>query len=69
MIESPWLDDLVCRTRQKDILRILAHRFGVVPPEMAAGLRNVESEESLDALVDWAMTCPDLEAFRGRLAL
>jgi hypothetical protein len=67
MIESPLIQELMAQRMHKDILRVLAARFGPVPPEIVAALQAIVDETKLDALVEWAATCPDLEAFRTRL--
>jgi hypothetical protein len=67
MIESPLITELLAKTRQEDILEVLAGRFGKVPREVAARLRAVVKEKELKALVRFAAQCPDLAAFRERL--
>jgi len=39
-----------------------------VPQDIEAAVRAIQEESRLDQLVDWAARCPDLEAFRQRLA-
>ena len=72
MIESPLIQELrqevVAERVHKAILRFLAARFGSVPPEIEVAVRAIQDEARLDLLVDWAALCPDLEAFRTRLA-
>lgn len=70
-IESPLLEELMAQTRQENtqrhVVRILEGRFGAVPPEVVAELRTVRDEPKLDDLHDFAVVCPDLDAFRARL--
>src|SRR5262245_776084 len=80
MIESPYLQEIVQERLQevlqerlaershKHILRTLTRRFGPVPEDVSAELRVVQDESRLDDLLDWAHACPDLDAFRARLA-
>ena len=72
MIESPLIQELrqefMAQRGHKDVLLVLAVRFGSVPPEIEAAVRAIQDEARLDLLVDWAALCPDLEAFRTRLA-
>jgi hypothetical protein len=80
MIESPYLQSIVeevvaerlakevAKERQKNVLRMLAKRFGSVPAEIRTLLEAVSEESRLDELLDWAVTCPDLDAFRARLS-
>jgi hypothetical protein len=83
MIESPMLQDIAddiraeiadkvraeeqADTRRKDILRVLTVRFTTVAPEIATALQRVDDTARLDELIDWAVRCPDLDAFRQRL--
>jgi hypothetical protein len=53
---------------QRILLRFLRARFGPVPPETRAAVQAVEDETRLDALIDLAAQCPDLDAFRTRLS-
>jgi len=72
MIESPLIQELLAETltdtKRKDILLLLADRFGSVPPELIAGLQAIQDEVRLSALLVWASRCPDLDAFRARLS-
>jgi hypothetical protein len=71
MIESPLIQELMDQNAQETlhmaILKVLATRFGVVPPEIAASLQAVQDESKLQDLISRAVTCPDLEAFRSQL--
>ncbi|HZW31024.1 MAG TPA: hypothetical protein VFF52_09975 [Isosphaeraceae bacterium] len=59
----------VAHTSRQDILLFLRARFGLaIPPDIATGLETIEDEARLDELVEWAVICPDLEAFRANLA-
>jgi hypothetical protein len=50
-------------------LRTLRVRFGPVPPEIAAIVAAIQSEERLDALLEAAVLCRDLDKFRSRVPL
>ncbi len=79
MIESPLTQELTAKggakraaqghimTRKQDLIRVLAVRFGAVTPEIDALIQTMDIEETLEALVDWAAQCPDLQSFRTRL--
>ncbi len=69
MIESPLIQELIAENSQKHIVRFLTARFGTVPQEIVTALRNIQDEQRLDSLVEWAGLCPDLEAFRARLSV
>jgi hypothetical protein len=47
---------------------ILKDRFDSVPTDLASQLKAITDQERLTALFGWALRCPDLEAFRVRLA-
>jgi hypothetical protein len=76
MIDSPLIQELLAETRaearaetqRKDILRFFSSRFGLVPPEIVTALQRIHEEAKLNDLVEWAAKCPNLEAFRARLA-
>lgn len=72
MIESPLIDELIqevlAEKKQAWIETILKKRFGFVPADLMNMLKKVQDEVTLDALMEWAVCCPDLEAFRVRLA-
>jgi hypothetical protein len=71
MIESPLIQEMMAKntaqTMHKDIVRVLARRFGSVPEEVAAAVRTIYDESKLEELVDEAASCSDLEGFRARL--
>jgi hypothetical protein len=67
MIESPVLQELLAWRMHKDIQRVLQRRFGALPAEVASKLQSIQEENRLDALLDWAVDCPDLNAFQQRL--
>ena len=83
MIESPYLQSLleevvaerlakevakeVAKEHQRNILQVLTKRFGSVPLEIRTLVEAVSEESRLDDLLDWAIACPDLDAFRARL--
>jgi hypothetical protein len=68
MIESPLIQELLAEKKQEWIGTILRNRFETVPTEVINMLKTVEDEGALDDLMQWAVRCPDLEAFRVRLA-
>ncbi len=53
--------------RLKDILHILAARFGPIPPDVESALQTIRDEAKLDDLINWACSCPHLAEFRRRL--
>jgi predicted transposase YdaD len=53
------------RSKRESIVRFLTARFGPLPPDVSPA---VDDEPLLDELIDLAATCPDLAAFRARLA-
>jgi hypothetical protein len=71
MIESPVLRELeaewTARAKADGVLRVVRARFGSVPPSLRAGVRAIDSEERLNALLESAARCPDLETFRSQL--
>jgi predicted transposase YdaD len=67
MIESPLIQEIVAEARQDNILRALELRLGAVPPEIATVLRTVFDEQKLRDLFDFAIVCPDLNAFRAKV--
>ena len=71
MIESPLIQEIMARTRQGTLqeatLRLLGARFGTVPADLAAQVRALLDEQTLEELNTYAGLCPNLEAFRGRL--
>ncbi len=68
MIESPVLQELLAEQMQKAIVRVLTSRFTSVPSETGAALQPIQDPDKLDQLLDWAVRCPSLEAFRSRLS-
>jgi hypothetical protein len=71
MIESPLIREMMAKntaeTRHKDILRVLARRFGPVPEQLGVAVRAVHDESKLEELLDEAASCLDLESFQKRL--
>ncbi len=63
MIESPLIQEL----KADVILRFLQYRFGPVPPEIQEAVRRTRDEPRLEALLESAARCADLEQFRARL--
>jgi hypothetical protein len=67
MSEFPLIQKFIAETMHKDIVRVLKARFGDIPEAVAARLRRIRKEERLDALLDYAAVCTDLQAFQRRL--
>ena len=63
LVRSLLIREIVAERRHKDILKVLAIRFGPVPPELAAEVRSILDETVLDAVVELAASSPDLEQF------
>jgi hypothetical protein len=73
MIESPLIKEIVeqaDRKRQRrsveDAVRV---RFGALSANARASLEGMNDENKLDALFQFAIVCPTLEAFLQRLAM
>jgi hypothetical protein len=54
--------------KQEWLEAILKDRFMTVPADITSALKTIDDEATLDGLMKWAVRCPDLEAFRVRLA-
>ena len=54
-------------TANKLILRQLTRRFGAVPDDLAAELRTIHDQKTLEALLDVAYECANLKKFRAAL--
>jgi hypothetical protein len=67
MIESPLIRELTAERSHKHILRLLASRFGAVPPDMEAEVRSILDETVLDEANLLAASSPDLERFAADL--
>lgn len=68
MTESPLIQELVADKAHRWIAMILKGRFQGAPADLSSILKTIEDEAKLDELMMWAVHCPDLEAFRVRLA-
>jgi len=70
--ESPILARLLAERSdtagQEILVIVLSARFGEVPEDLAAAIRTIRGEDRLRALVRLSAVCPDLQAFRARLA-
>jgi hypothetical protein len=68
VIESPWLNRILAQreqqARQTDVLHALQVRFKRVPDDLAVKVRAVEDATRLTDLLEFAIVCSDLEAFR-----
>jgi hypothetical protein len=71
IMETPIMQEVVALAGAKQmhraIGRVLQSRFGQIPEVLRSKLETVMEAAKLDTLIDWATTCPDLEAFRDRL--
>ena len=67
MIESPLIRELTAERSHKHILKLLATRFGLVPPELEAEVRSILDESVLDAANQLAAFSPDLDHFAAEL--
>ena len=67
MIESPLIQEIVAESRHKDILKVLAIRFGGVPAGLAAEIKEILDETVLDAVVELAVSSADLEQFAAAM--
>jgi hypothetical protein len=65
---SEWLASKFAEKRHADALRILHARFGSAANSIRSALEKVADKAELDALADFAVACPDLDAFRQRLS-
>ena len=63
MIESPLIREITAERSHKHILRLLATRFGPVPPELEAEVKSILDESVLDAVIELAAFIPDLDHF------
>ncbi len=72
MIESPLMKEFareIDRKRQrKDIEKAIRVRFGALSDSARASLEGLKDEAKLEALFDFAIICPTLEAFLERLS-
>jgi hypothetical protein len=71
MIDSPLIREIVAENTQQTIheaIRVfLEGRFGTVPDALTARIKSVRKKKELDALIRFAGTCPNLQAFQDRL--
>ena len=76
MIESPvlqelkeeWTRDAALQTSRRDIVDVLAARFGPEAEDLAAELEAIADNARLKELVKLAAICSDLASFRKELA-
>ena len=57
----------VRETARDAALRTLRLRFNSVPEDVAGQMAAIQEQQRLDGLLDVAVICPDLEAFRRAL--
>jgi len=67
MIESPLIREITAERSHKHILRLLATRFGPVPPDLEAEVKSILDESVLDAVIELAAFSPDLDHFGAAL--
>jgi hypothetical protein len=80
MIESPVLQELKAEwtreaaleaareTTRRAIVDVLVARFGAGAEQLSAQIETINDEERFKELVTLAAVCPDLKAFRTRVA-
>jgi hypothetical protein len=70
-LASPSVQFFMAKTARentrKHIFRRLEKRFGSPPEDLAAHLRAIDDQQKLDALLDVAIECADLSAFRAAM--
>lgn len=77
MIESPllrelreeWTAEARAEARAEDILRFLEYRFGPIPEAARDAVRATQDPQRLDALLECAARCENLDEFDARLRL
>jgi hypothetical protein len=67
LVRSLLIREIVAESGHKHILKVLATRFGPMPPELEAEVKSILDETVLDAAVELAAACPDLEHFVAEL--
>ncbi len=71
MIESPLIQELMderdVQTKQADIVRFLTGRFGELPESLRSRLTSVQVVSTLDALIDTAARCDNLDEFENAI--
>jgi hypothetical protein len=67
MIESPLLQKQLAKRWHEAIEEFLKARFGAVPRDLTASVREILNERKLSKLAGVAAKCRDLEAFRQAL--
>jgi mannose-6-phosphate isomerase-like protein (cupin superfamily) len=64
MIESPLIREVLAESSHKSILKVLAIRFGPLPPELETEVKSILDESVLDAVIELAVSCPNREHFQ-----
>ncbi len=67
LVRSLLIRELTAERSHKHILKLLATRFGLVPPELEAEVRSILDESVLDAAIQLAAFSPDLDHFAAEL--
>jgi hypothetical protein len=67
IIESPLIQEILAENLQETILKLLQAKFGPVPPEVGAKVRDIQDVERLQQVNLSAGVCTDLNAFRAQL--
>ena len=71
-MQSPTIQRLMainsCQTTQNNVLHLLERRFGGVPEDLAAHVRAIREQDKLNNLLDLAVDCVDMEAFRNAIS-
>lgn len=50
------------------LLKVIETRFRVVPEDLASSLKSIRAQETLEALVQEAVTCQSIDAFRKAIS-
>ena len=64
--QTAWYQQFVKTQNQRQILRLLEHRFGPVPAHITEALQ-LQAVEQLDRLIRTVLDVPSLEAFEEQL--
>jgi hypothetical protein len=67
MIESPLIREILAEYGQKNVLTVLRTRFGPVPSEVEAEVKSILDDTVLDAAIELAAACANVEQFAAEL--
>jgi hypothetical protein len=68
MLDSPILKEFFADRLKKSLRKLLARKFGAVPPDVEAAIEPIEDGDRVEDLIVSVSQCADLDAFRQRLA-